>query len=139
MQLKQTPLISARWSKKEKKYVTVDRPNIVGMYNAKMGGVDLADRMLSFYRMSARTKKWTVRTIMHFVDLAVVNSWIEYRSDQETMQVPSKSVFQLFDFKFGVAEKLIQSACQNNFCEASDHEPPQKKGKVTLLPSSHHR
>jgi len=60
---------SKRWSKGEKKYIEVDRPAIIQQYNAKMGGVDLCDRMMSVYRMSARTHKWTIRTIMHFIEL----------------------------------------------------------------------
>ncbi|KAK7918765.1 hypothetical protein WMY93_010049 [Mugilogobius chulae] len=51
-----------QWSKTEQKYVTVTRPNIVCEYNSKMGGVDMSDRMMSYYRMCVRTKKWTIRT-----------------------------------------------------------------------------
>lgn len=64
-----------RWSKKDKCYLTIRRPNIVQEYNAKMGGVDLSDRMMSYYRMSVRTKKWTIRMLMHFMDLALRSAW----------------------------------------------------------------
>src|SRR6218665_1150261 len=42
------------------KYISVTRPDIVNQYNANMGGMDLMDRIISYYRISARTKKWTI-------------------------------------------------------------------------------
>ncbi|KAK3520724.1 hypothetical protein QTP70_030591, partial [Hemibagrus guttatus] len=45
-----------RWDKKQKQYVSIRRPSIVREYNNKMGGVDLTDRMISYYRMSVHTK-----------------------------------------------------------------------------------
>lgn len=47
-----------RWSKKDKAYIDVQRPALIKQYNEKMGGVDLSDKIISFYRICARTKKW---------------------------------------------------------------------------------
>ena len=55
-------------------------------YNNKMGGVDLTDRMISYYRMSVRTKKWTLWMLMHFTDVALANctaKTTQYAAHQE--------------------------------------------------------
>ncbi|XP_049947484.1 piggyBac transposable element-derived protein 3-like [Schistocerca serialis cubense] len=68
-----------RSSKKEKKYIEVPRPCVVKAYNTYMGGVDLLDRMVGKYGMRARTHKWTIGVIHHFIDLAIAAAWLEYR------------------------------------------------------------
>lgn len=54
-----------RWSKKDNKYINIPRHNIVKNYDF-LGGIDLIDRMISDYRIRTKTKKWTVKTILHF-------------------------------------------------------------------------
>ena len=60
--------VCRRWSKLEKKYIEIPRPNAIGEYNKNMGGIDLIDRMISLYRIRARSNKWTVKVILHFID-----------------------------------------------------------------------
>ena len=36
-----------RWSKKDHNHINVNRPTVIKHYNESMGGVDLADRMVS--------------------------------------------------------------------------------------------
>ena len=96
-----------RWDKKDKRYVTISRPSIIREYNSKMGGVDLIDRMMSYYRMSARTKKWTLRMLMHFTDLALANSWLLYRKDLAVRGTPKKSIMQFLEFRMEVAKTFL--------------------------------
>lgn len=104
-----------RWSKKDSKYVQVQRPYIVARYNDCMGGIDLIDRMISYYRIQARSKKWTVRVILHFFDLAMANSWILYRRDQTYFNRPLRKTKQFHDFKIEFATWLLTS--QSNIPE----------------------
>src|SRR5258705_6322049 len=105
-----------------------------------MGGVDLVDRMRSFYPMRARTKKWTVRTIFHFLDLDVVNGWLEYREDHSAAS-QKKDIMQLYHFKMDVAERLIEASIVDSTSEESDGDyNPSKRGRpVVPLPSQRKR
>ncbi|KAG5865693.1 hypothetical protein JTB14_023915 [Gonioctena quinquepunctata] len=78
-----------RRSKKDSKYMLSPRPCIVKCYNDSMGGI-----MISYYRMSARTKKWTDKTIYHLIDLAIANSWILYREDKKKLGEAPKNILQ---------------------------------------------
>jgi len=55
----------------------------------------MCDRMIRYYRTRARTKKWTVRTIFHFIDLAVTNAWIQYRNDRRVLGDRAKEISQV--------------------------------------------
>ncbi|KAJ0006377.1 hypothetical protein NQD34_013650 [Periophthalmus magnuspinnatus] len=96
-----------RGAKKEKKYVTITQPNIVRKYNSKMGGVDMSDRMMSYYRMCVRMKKWTICMMMHFIDLALVNSWLLYRRDNQENGTPKKAIMKFIEFRMVVAQVFL--------------------------------
>ncbi|TWW61042.1 hypothetical protein D4764_05G0011320 [Takifugu flavidus] len=128
-----------RWDKKQKKYVSVSRPCIVREYNMKMGGVDLIDRMISYYRMSSRTKKWTIRMLMHFTDLALANSWLLYRKDLKTCGAPRKSIMQFLEFRMDVARTfLAQHHSQEEDADSpglsDDDSSESKKHPVLAVP-----
>ena len=88
-----------RWSNKERSHVTVLRPAAVAEYKRNTGGVDLCDRMIGFYQMSSHTKKWRVCTMLHFVEMSVTNSWIQYRAESQASGRAS--------FKLLLAEEMI--------------------------------
>ena len=68
-----------RWSKKENKFIEINRPKIVANYNAHMGGVDLCDMLLETYRVRQRTIKYYFHIFYYCIGISVVNSWILYR------------------------------------------------------------
>jgi hypothetical protein len=128
-----------RWSKKDRQYIQVDRPLVVREYNAKMGGVDLCDRMISYYRIKARTRKWPVRTLFHFIDLSLVNSWIQYREEKKAAGIPSRNILQFMNFRVDIAESLLSAA--DDSISSSDEETagPSQKRKFTQRPFDHKR
>ncbi|KAL7399173.1 hypothetical protein ABVT39_020977 [Epinephelus coioides] len=97
-----------RWDKKKAQFVMVSRPEVVKLYNEAMGGVDLLDQLVSLYRTEIRSKKWTLRMITHAFDMAVVNSWLEYRLDAKTANIQSKDIQDLLHFKMNVAQCLVR-------------------------------
>lgn len=76
-----------RWNKKNKNYEEVERPEVIRLYNTSMGGVDKMDQLISLYRSFIRSKKWTLRMVCHVFDVAVANSWLQYKKDAERLKV----------------------------------------------------
>lgn len=93
-----------------------------------MGGVDLADRMLPYCPSRSRTKKWTVRCILHFVDLALVNSWLQMRKYKKEQGFANRDIPQFRTFKLMFGERLINKNCGPN--EASDEEGSEEDNMV---------
>lgn len=101
--------VCKRWDKTRKEYVQIPRPEAIRRYNSNMGGVDKLDFLLSLYRSYVRSKKWTVRMTTHAIDLALVNSWLEYRQKAVLLGVKRKEILDLLAFRQEVAENLICS------------------------------
>lgn len=98
-----------RFDKKKGEEIFIPRPNIVRLYNECMGGVDHLDQMLTYYRVFIKSRKWTFRVIMHFFDLAIVASWMQYsKYARENGDSPK----YLLEFKLEIAETLCRAELQ---------------------------
>ncbi|XP_040072993.1 piggyBac transposable element-derived protein 2-like [Ixodes scapularis] len=95
-----------RWSKADKCFLDIKRPAVVGAYNRSMGGVDKVDFLVALYRTTIRSRKWTLRMIFHFMNLAVVNAWLEYRKDADRQLILPTKQLDLLDFTLGVIKAL---------------------------------
>lgn len=71
-----------KWSAKDKKYISIESPEMVHEYNKFMGGVDPCDMLLSKYNIRLKTNKWYVPIFYYCIKLAVTNGWLLYRRHQ---------------------------------------------------------
>lgn len=111
-----------RWRKAERSYLQVPRPMVVKAYNENMGGVDLADRLLSVCPNRYRTQKWTQRVFSHMVDLALSNSWLLYKKHKRAERVPANKINQLRDFKLELGENLIEAYSATDVSGTSEED-----------------
>ena len=98
-----------RYDKNERSTIEVSRPNLVTVYNQNMGGVDLQDQMIAFYRMSFKSKKYYQRMIFHLFDMTVVNAWMLYRRDAQDLGISVSKQSGLSAFKLNVAFSLMKA------------------------------
>lgn len=131
-----TTSVVKRWEKREKAYVDVSAPKVVEQYNHHMGGVDVLDQQIEFYRTFIKTKKWTIKVLIHFLDLAIVNSWRQYRNDCSANKRSRKDILPLLDFRLNIADALSSmppkrrrsSSMDDTDNQAlSEDEPPTKR------------
>ncbi len=105
---KEPPGKVLRWNKEQKAKTEVECPSPVIQYNKSMGGVDKLDFLMSLYRIHLKSKKWPLRVIFHFIDLAVVTSWLQYKRDCVSYGIPLKDQMPLLYFRLEISECLIK-------------------------------
>lgn len=113
--------IVPRWEKKSRQYIDVSCPAIVKNYNAFMGGVDTCDQMMENYRTWIKSRKWTLKLILHLFDLSIVNTWMEYRQDCKAHKMKTKDIMDLLAFRLSVSEFLLAGSSR----AAEDNRGPE--------------
>ncbi|GFQ98907.1 piggyBac transposable element-derived protein 3 [Trichonephila clavata] len=118
-----------RWVNEQRLRADVRQPAIAKSYNTYMGGFDMMDRLISYYRMSTRTKKWTMRVFAYFLNMATCNAWIMYIRHCKQCSSSSKNRFHLIDFELVIAQSLIKAKVSE---EAVQERPQRKKNQRNL-------
>lgn len=95
-----------RYDRKKKERCQVEQTAVVQTYNTFMGGVDLLDGLMSYYRIFLKTKKNLPEIFFPLIDMAVVSSWLLYRRDCDALSIPKKEQLDLLSFKISVASCL---------------------------------
>ncbi|XP_037299722.1 piggyBac transposable element-derived protein 2-like isoform X2 [Manduca sexta] len=85
-----------RYDKDEKKKVDVECPQVVKHYNKHMGGVDLADMLISLYRTPFKSHRWYLGIFSQLVDMCINNAWLLHRRDGKKTSLKDFR-FELFD------------------------------------------
>ena len=67
---------SAQTGKKNKQGEDIIKPVLVNHYNRFMGGIDRNDAMIGNYSSVRKSMKWTTKKAFHFIEEAVLNSFI---------------------------------------------------------------
>lgn len=107
-----------RYCKVAKKKIDVDYPNIVKDYNQNMGGVDLADMLISLYKTPFRTRRWYIAIFSQLIDICINNAWILYRKDIARTTASSTATsagpvqireMRLKDFRYETYNGLLKS------------------------------
>ncbi|XP_063921127.1 piggyBac transposable element-derived protein 3-like [Zophobas morio] len=112
--------IVERFDRKGKRRVEVTRPNMIKLYNNFMGGVDLLDGLISYYRISLGSRKWYLKLFFHLIDLALVSAWLKYKTDMQKSNMDKKDILDSLGFRAEVAEAL---------CRVGKDENTRKRGR----------
>jgi hypothetical protein len=85
----------------------VTRPAIIGAYNRGMGGTDMIDQKIAYYRIRLRCRRWKTKIYAHMINAMLCNAHILYKQDFTLER--SHPHFTLKDFMESVMYDLISS------------------------------
>ncbi|KAH7964133.1 hypothetical protein HPB51_027629 [Rhipicephalus microplus] len=99
--------VTSKWSDASKERIEIPSPEAILVYNKFMGGVDKLAFVMALYPMKAKSRKWPVRVMCHFISLALANSWLEYVRDASNQRLPKRKALDMLAFQTDVALALV--------------------------------
>ncbi|CAH2105118.1 unnamed protein product [Euphydryas editha] len=96
-----------RFSKENGGYVDVTCPQIVRHYNRHMGGVDLADMLISLYRTGIKSHRWYMNIFSQLLDICINNAWL-LRRRHDRMSQTVRKLDHLKNFRYQVYAGLLR-------------------------------
>ena len=95
-----------------------------------MGGVDLADMLISLYRTPYKTRRWYLRVVVHLLDICKVNAWLLYRRYTTQLKIPVCQQMKLAEFTskianaqfIGVNPQTDLQVDQSSVCPKTEHK-----------------
>ena len=113
------------WSRRE-----FPVPDAVKQYNKSMGGVDLSDALIKYFSVTRKTSRWYLKFFLHFVDNAVVNSFLIHK---EMAEMKNQKPLTQKKFRIALCEQLGKVGKELASNEASneastDHVPLEACG-----------
>ncbi|KAM4550617.1 piggyBac transposable element-derived protein 2-like isoform 1-T1 [Fundulus diaphanus] len=132
-----------KWDRKLKQKVSVECPSIISLHNKFVAGVDALDALITSHRIQIRSKKYYQRLFFHFVDVVIVNSWLLYRRDCESLDVPRKNQKDFLTFRISIAQALcLQGKDLSSkkrgwlfFDVESEFEKKKRRGPAKAIPT----
>ena len=88
---------------KNTRYIEIQRPKMVEIYNANMGGVDVCDMMLSTYRIRQKSNKYHMHIIYYCISISVANSWLIYHRRIAQQNISKMQQYTLIQFQSLIA------------------------------------
>ena len=82
----------------------VRKPAVIGLYNANMGGVDLADQFRNYYSVGRSSKKWYKYLFWYAIDVSVCNAFI---LQNHFLTGAGRSKLKQADFRTRLSKQLI--------------------------------
>ena len=74
-----------------------------------MGGIDLHDQMMAYYRIAFHSWKYYLCSVFHMIDMCVINSWLFYRHSPDKINVMRHQQNSLTEFKLRLSTSLMLS------------------------------
>ncbi|XP_053180801.1 piggyBac transposable element-derived protein 4-like [Scomber japonicus] len=109
----------------EWKITNVPIPDPILDYNHNMGGVDVSDALIGYYTVHHKTMKWYKTFFYHFMDIAVVNSFILYKELYKKKNPDMKKPLTQKRFREKLAAEMLE------FAKASPSSPPSSPTPAT--------
>ncbi len=107
---------------------SVPVPNAVVDYNHNMGGVDLSDALTGYYSVSHKTMKRYKTFFYHFVDIAVVNSFLLHKELLKLRNPAQTKPHTQKTFREQLLKEMLE------FADGSAATPPPASTPTTCLP-----